>query len=290
MPHRRPFPAAERPVFQPASARMRPTLAAGPREFKLTRAAPAPSINRMRALAAALLVIVAALPAWAQSPLVAELRVWSTRYNENVQKIDELRTALEQAAQQNADLDTLLALSQVCFMYGDVRAKTPEEKLESYDRGRQAAKRAIELAPKSAPARFWYGTNIGRWGQTKGIMRSLFLLPTVKGAMETALELDPGYAPAYALGGSIYYEVPGFAGGDLDRSETLFRKGLDLDPHYTNMRVGLARTLSKKGRVADARREALAVLEEKAPSNPADWIVKDVPQAKALLDQIKERP
>ncbi len=269
---------------------MRPTLAAGPREFKLTRAAPAPSINRMRALATALLVIAAALPAWAQSPLVAELRVWSTRYNENVQKIDELRTALEQAAQQNADLDTLLALSQVCFMYGDVRAKTPEEKLESYDRGRQAAKRAIELAPKSAPARFWYGTNTGRWGQTKGIMRSLFLLPTVKGAMETALELDPGYAPAYALGGSIYYEVPGFAGGDLDRSETLFRKGLDLDPHYTNMRVGLARTLSKKGRVADARREALAVLEEKAQSNPADWIVKDVPQAKALLDQIKERP
>jgi tetratricopeptide (TPR) repeat protein len=269
---------------------MRPTLAAGPREFKLTRAALAPSIKRMRALAAALLVIAAALPAWAQSPLVAELRVWSTRYNENVQKIDELRTALEQAAQQNADLDTLLALSQVCFMYGDVRAKTPEEKLESYDRGRQAAKRAIELAPKSAHARFWYGTNTGRWGQTKGIMRSLFLLPTVKGAMETALELDPGYAPAYALGGSIYYEVPGFAGGDLDRSETLFRKGLDLDPHYTNMRVGLARTLSKKGRVADARREALAVLAEKAPSNPADWIVKDVPQAKALLDQIKERP
>jgi hypothetical protein len=56
------------------------------------------------------------------------------------------------------------------------------------------------------------------------------------------------------------------------------------------MRIGLARTLSKKGRAADARREALAVLDETAPSNRADWIVKDVPQAKALLDQIKGRP
>jgi tetratricopeptide (TPR) repeat protein len=175
-------------------------------------------------------------------------------------------------------------------MFGDVRAKTPEEKLEAYDRGRQVAKRAVELAPKSAPARFWYGTNTGRWGQTKGVMRSLFLLPAVKGAMEAALELDPSYAPAYALGGSIYYEVPGFVGGDLDRSEALFRKGLELDPHYTNMRIGLARTLSKKGKAAEARREALAVLDEKAPSNPADWIVKDVPQAKALLGQIPERP
>ncbi len=244
----------------------------------------------MRALPAALLLVVAALPAWAQSPLVADLHVWATRYNENLQKIDELRAALEQAAQKSPDLDTLLALSQVCFMYGDVRAKTPEEKLEAYDRGRQVAKRAVELAPRSAPARFWYGTNTGRWGQTKGVMRSLFLLPTVKGAMEAALDLDPFYAPAYALGGSIYYEVPGFAGGDLDRSEAMFRKGLELDPHYTNMRIGLARTLSKKGRAADARREALAVLDERAPSNPADWTVKDVPQAKALLDQIKDRP
>src|SRR5207245_2177917 len=83
----------------------------------------------------------------------------------------------------------------------------------------------------------------------------LFLLPAVKEAMQTALELDPSFAPAYALGGTIYYEVPGFAGGDLDRSEALFRKGLEIDPHYTNMRLGLARTLLKKGRGADAKRE-----------------------------------
>jgi len=104
---------------------------------------------------------------------------------------------------------------------------------------------------------------------------------------QAALELDPAFAPAYALGGNIYYEVPGFVGGDLDRSEAMFRRGLELDPHYTNMRVGLARTLWKKGRTADAQREALAVLDEKAPSNPADWTVKDVPQVKALLEQIK---
>jgi tetratricopeptide (TPR) repeat protein len=255
----------------------------------LTRVVLAPSIKDMRVILlwATLLLVATPLPAWAESPLVAELRVWATRYHENPQKIDQLRAALEQAAQKNADLDTLLALSQACFIYGDVRAKTSEEKLEAYDRGRQIAKRAVELAPRSAPARFWYGTNTGRWGQTNGIMRSLFLLPSVKGAMEAALELDPAYVPAYALGGNIYYEVPRFVGGDLDRSEALFRRGLELDPHYTNMRVGLARTLWKKGRGVDAQREAIAVLDEKAPSNPADWTVKDVPQAKALLEQIK---
>jgi tetratricopeptide (TPR) repeat protein len=243
----------------------------------------------MRVILAALLLVAAVLPAWAQSPLVAELRIWATPYHENPQKIDELRAALEQAAQAVPELDALLALSQACFIYGDVRAKTTEEKLEAYDRGRQMAKRAVELAPRSAAAGFWYGTNTGRWGQTKGVMRSLFLLPTVKDAMEAALELDPAFAPACALGGTIYYEVPGFVGGDLDRSEAMFRRGLDLDPHHSNMRVGLARTLWKGGRGADAKREALAVLEEKTPSSPADWTVKDVPQAKALLEQIKAR-
>jgi len=243
----------------------------------------------MRALLAGLALLVAAGMAWAASPLVGELKALSTRYHEDPKKVDQLKAALEKAAETDPDVDTLLALAQVCFIYGDVRALTEEGKLAAYDRGRQAAKHAIELAPKSAPAQFWYGTNTGRWGQTKGIMRSLFLLPTVKEAMQTALALDPGYAPAYALGGSIYYEVPGYAGGDLDRSEAMFRKGLELDPRYTNMRLGLARTLLKKGRTAAARRELEAVLGEKAPSNPADWTMKDVPQAKALLHDIKER-
>jgi tetratricopeptide (TPR) repeat protein len=227
--------------------------------------------------------------AWAGSPLVGELQALSTRYHEDPKKIDQLKASLEKAVESDPQFETLLALAHVCFIYGDVRAGTAEEKLAAYDRGRQAAKGAIGLAPKSAPAQFWYGTNAGRWGQTKGIVRSLFLLPTVKEAMQTALALDPGFAPAYALGGSIYYEVPGFAGGDLDRSEAMFRKGLELDPRYTNMRLGLARTLLKKGRTADAQRELEAVLGEKAPSNPADWTMKDVPQAKALLAGIKER-
>src|SRR5262249_47337796 len=166
----------------------------------------------MRALLTALALLAVVGTAWAGSPLVRELQALSTRYNENPEKIDELKAALEKAGEsQAADVDTLLALAQVCFMYGDVRATTEDEKLAAFDRGRQAAKRAIELAPRSAPAQFWYGINTGRWGQTKGIMRSLFLLPTVKDAMQTALAIDPGYAPAYALGAGISYDVPSYA-------------------------------------------------------------------------------
>jgi tetratricopeptide (TPR) repeat protein len=243
----------------------------------------------MRAAAAILVLLSAAGPACAQSPLAAEVRALADRYHERPARIDALRPLVAQAAQADPHVDNLLALAQIAFLYGDVRARNDEEKLEAYEQGRQAAKRAAEMAPRNGRAHFWYATNAGRWGQTKGVMRSLFLLPEVKRGMETALELDPRYPPAYVLAGTVYYEVPGLFGGDLEKSERLFRTGLEVDARFTGLRIGLARTLIKRGRLPEARRELQAVLDEKTPSNPADWTLKDAPEAHRLLDTLPGR-
>jgi predicted Zn-dependent protease len=122
------------------------------------------------------------------------------------------------------------------------------------------------------------------------VVRSLFLLPTVKREISTILRLDPTLAPAYALAGNVYYEVPGLLGGDLETAERMFRKGLELAPHFTGMRVGLAKTLIKEGRPAEARHELQRVLTEKAPENRGDWTLKDVPEARQLLDSLRQKP
>jgi tetratricopeptide (TPR) repeat protein len=243
----------------------------------------------MRAAAAIVMLLSAAGAASAQSPLAAEVRALADRYHERPARIDTLRPLVAQAAQADPHVDNLLALAQIAFLYGDVRALRPEEKLDAYEQGRQAARRAAEIAPRNGRAHFWYATNAGRWGQTKGVMRSLFLLPEVKRGMETALELDPRFPPAYVLAGTVYYEVPGLFGGDLEKSERLFRTGLEVDGRFTGLRVGLARTLIKRGRIPEARRELQAVLDEKAPSNPADWTLKDSPEARRLLDALPGR-
>jgi tetratricopeptide (TPR) repeat protein len=232
---------------------------------------------------ALLLLCCGPAAAGAQSPLAAEIRALGSRYHEDPARIDTLREGMAAAAASDPQVENLLALAQIAFLFGDVRARTPEDKLAAYEQGRQAARRAAELDPRSARAHFWYATNAGRWGQTKGVLRSLFLLPEVKRGMETALDLDPRFAPAYVLAGTVYYEVPGLFGGDLEKSEALFRRGLAVDAHHTGLRVGLARTLIKRGRPAEARRELQAVLDERAPSNLADWTVKDVSEARALL-------
>ena len=65
----------------------------------------------MRALLAGLTLLAAVATAWAGSSLVGELQAFSTRYHENPKKIDQLKAALEKAAETEPDSDTLLALA-----------------------------------------------------------------------------------------------------------------------------------------------------------------------------------
>lgn len=238
---------------------------------------------------AALLVLCPVAVARAQSPLAAELRTFSTRYHEDPSRLDAIRDGLERAVRTHPHVEDLVALAQASFIWGDARATTRDEKLEAYGRGREAAKRAVELDPKNAAGHFWYGTNTGRWAQTKGVLRSLFLLPTIKEEIQTVLDLDPKFTAVYALAGNVYYEVPGLFGGDLEKAEAMFRKGLEQDPKFTGMGVGLAKTLIAQGRIGEARRELQAVLGEKEPTNLADWTLKDSKEARALLESIKDR-
>jgi tetratricopeptide (TPR) repeat protein len=239
-----------------------------------------------RVLLAALLA--AAVTAQAQTPVDAA-RALVQRYHEDRAALDRARDLLETALAKDARVETMIMLSYVQFLWADIRAASADDKLAAYERGRQIGERAVELAPRNAEAHLWYAINTARWGQTKGIMRSLFLLPTVKREIETILTLDPRSARGHSLAGNVYMEVPRLAGGDRAKAEAYFKKGLEIDPRFTVLRVDLARLYIADGRYADARRELTRVLEERAPRIVADWTVKDVPRARALLESLGDK-
>jgi tetratricopeptide (TPR) repeat protein len=229
------------------------------------------------------------VPAAARSSLVSEVDSVATRYHEDPTRLDRLYAELTEAVNADPDVSNLVALSRIAFVWGDVRARSGEQKLDAYDRGREAGRRAIELEPQNALARLWYAINGARWGQTRGIVRSLFMLPTLREEIRILLDLAPNVAAVQALAGNVDYEVPGPLGGDLARAEAAFRRGLDLDANFTGLRVGLAKVLIKTNRIPEARRELQAVLDAKAPSNVADWSVKDTADARRLLESIRRR-
>jgi Tetratricopeptide repeat len=128
-------------------------------------------------------------------------------------------------------------------------------------------------------------------------MRQLLVKLVLIGALGAALgesplitELDPRFTAVYALAGTgnVYYEVPGVLGDDLEL-ERIFKRCLEPYPKFAGTPVGLAKTLIKKGRIADARRELQAVLEEKASTNRADWARKNAQKAWALLESITSK-
>ncbi len=139
------------------------------------------------------------------------------------------------------------------------------------------------MEPRNAVAHFWDGANTARWGQTRGVVQSLFLLPVVRQEIQTVLELDPKFTPVYALAGNALYAVPPLMGGDLRKAEEMFREEFKHDPHFTGIRIGLAKTLIKTGRIAEARSELQAVLVEENPRNRGEWVMKDTQEARQLL-------
>jgi tetratricopeptide (TPR) repeat protein len=242
----------------------------------------------MRLVLVVLLLVLLPAPAPAQTPVEAA-RALVARYHEDPAAIDRARELLEKALATDRQVETMVMLSYVHFLVGDVRATTTDDKLAAYDRGRELGKRAVELAPKNPEAHVWYGINTGRWGLTKGVMRSLFLLPTVREEVDATLALDPKNLRALALSGNVYLEVPGLFGGDTEKAEQQFRRALEIDPRFTVARVDLARVLIARSRYGDARKELQQVIDEKTPNSIADWTVKDLPRARELLESIKAK-
>jgi tetratricopeptide (TPR) repeat protein len=224
-------------------------------------------------------------PAPAQTP-VESARALLARYHEDPARIDRARDLLEAALARDGRVETIVMLSYVHFLFGDVRATTTEAKLAAYDRGRALGKRATELAPSDPQAHVWYGINTGRWGLTKGVMRSLFLLPTVREAIDTTLALDPQNLQALVLSGNVDLEVPRLLGGDRERAERRLRRALEIDPRFTVARVDLARALIAGGRHDEARQELQRVIDEREPRSVADWTARDRPRARQLLDSL----
>ena len=239
------------------------------------------------------LVIAAfvAAPA-AVGPAASDLRsadYLATHYDEDPSKLDAVIAALAAGTQGQPDVARLVALSRLSYIWGDVRAKTTEERLAAYQRGQDAAQKALAIDPNDVDARFWGAVNLGRWAQTKGLFRALAAVSTIKEEIAKVLASDPRHVEAHAFAGSKRLELPPMLGGDVQLAERMFREGLALDPHYTVLRVGLAKVLVRTGRKAEARAELERALAETAPRNPAELALRDGPQARQLLAQLARK-
>lgn len=169
----------------------------------------------------------------------------------------------------------------------DVRSKP--EKMKLYERARSIAESLTTTNDKNPDGHMWWAVAQGRIGQQRGVMNSLFMVPSLKAAFSRVLELDSGYATAYDAFGVLYYELPGIVGGNLKKSEEFLVKGLRVDPNYTILRLDLTKVYIKQKRWAEAKNQLQELIATPKPTIPADFVLDDKPEAEELLRQLKDR-
>ena len=236
------------------------------------------------------LVLTASPEASAQTP-AETARTMLRQYQDDPTRIERARDLLEAAVAKGAgtDVPTLLALARAWFLYGEERAKTEETKIAAYERARDVARRATELAPQNPDAHLWYAITLGTWSQAKGLLRSALALRGLRAEVDTVLRLDPNNVDAHIMAGSIARELPIVLGGDPKQAEEHFKTARRLDPRLTGARIELAQLYINMGRYQEARLELQGVLDERAPTDRARWTLKEVPRARQMLEAIRDK-
>ncbi len=204
------------------------------------------------------------------------------------------RTWLDSAYNMLAQLHTatpkdehlLYLWSRIHIQKGD-DAKTKAEKLTHFGRAKAIAETLIALNDKNDDGHCWWGVAQGRIGQTRGVLNSLFMVSGLKKAFGRAIDLNPKHPTALDAMGVLYYELPGFAGGDLAKSEQYYKRGIESAPTYCLIRLDLAKVYIRQKRWFAARTQLNSLLATSDPLYTADAELDDKPEARQLLKQIE---
>ena len=180
---------------------------------------------------------------------------------------DTLQTMLKGADNAGEKAEVLWRLSRVCVDLGDaLDEKDKTGRFAFYTEGEDYALKSIEAKP-NYQAYLWKCANIGRYGQTKGVMDSLGKVKPMKADLRVITDefnvLDSSEA-WYTLG-VLNDAVPGIFGGDSDAAISYMRIACETIPAryiYGGTYKALAEMLYKRNWSADKRAKEIAKMQK----------------------------
>lgn len=152
-------------------------------------------------------------------------------------------------AKAPANAETGWRVAMACYFAGIRLAKKDDEKEKYWAEGRDAGEAAVKAAGegKCAPCHFWTAINKALYGQSVGVFKMFFSLPSIRDHLEKTVAADPTYAysGAYRLLGLIEQKLPGILGGSDDRAKEYFEKAIKTTPDEPLNYLFLARLLKE---------------------------------------------
>jgi tetratricopeptide (TPR) repeat protein len=202
--------------------------------------------------------------------------------------IDKYKAALEIDAK---NYEASWKISRAYYSYGSKLSEDDKDaRKQTFEKGKHWSRIAMKFDNNRVEGHFWYGVNLGSWGEANGVMKSLSIRHELEDEMLKAAKFDETYegAGAYRVLGRLKFRLPGMFGGDNDLSIEYLRKAIKIAPTNTMNYVFLAETLMDE----DEYTEAKTLLEKVISMEPdSRWITetkKDKEDAKLLLKEVME--
>ena len=123
-------------------------------------------------------------------------------------------------------------MSRIFYYIGNHTADKKEQQ-EIFSQAIALAEKAIALEPGKPDGHYWLAVNNGKFGESKGVMKSLGLVKPIKESLNTVIKLDRSYEEGGAdrVLGRVFFKVPGIAGGDKDESLKHLLKSIEYGPN-----------------------------------------------------------
>lgn len=205
-----------------------------------------------------------------------------------VKKIEELMAIGEAAAFQQAApiVEELLAkypntyevLWKAAKFY-EKSARFTAAPLKAYEKGKALAEKAVSLFPDRVEGHYWLASLMGRVGEEKGILNSLFMVKPMKAELDRCLEIDPKFPDTYYVLGLLYWKVPGWpvSIGDKKLAVQYAAQAVQLRPESFVFRWGLYEAYQAAGK----RQEAESTLQQIIKQPAAAGYEKEAVEYKA---------
>ncbi len=110
------------------------------------------------------------------------------------------------------------------------RGGPDSELIDLYLEGRDYAEQAIQADPDNHLGYYWKSANIGKYGQIKGVLKSLAKAKPMRELLTSAITIKPDFPDAYFVLGQLYEKLPGgiISFGSDNYAVSLGRRAVDL--------------------------------------------------------------
>lgn len=222
-------------------------------------------------------------------PTAKELdKFWEQRQpTENQKKIIKFLKTTEAVPK---DFEVAWRVARLVYFVGNFgigfQSLTKKEKVEIFKYGYEAADIARTLKPDRVEGHYWYGTNLGSFGISKGVLAALGHAEEGRDALIKAIEIDPTYhwGGPYRTLGRYYQETPAFISfGNKKKAEECFNKALEIAPEFRLNIIDLGVLKKEEGKT----KLALELLEKAQKTRKLDGELEEKRYLVELAQGIK---